>query len=502
MELHGNGVRIEHPAHRPLRILQVSTSDRSGGAERMAWNLLRAYRERGHQSWLAVGYKKTADPDVLVIPNVGRRPSRRHDADDGVERGFLWLEKHMRGVWRLRHYHRTLAHPWHAVEQYLGLESFHHPGTQEILNLSPEPPDVLHCHNLHGYYFDLRVLPWLSRRVPVILTLHDAWLLSGHCAHSLDCERWRAGCGSCPYLDSYPPSRRDATAYNWRRKQDIYAKSTVYVTAPSQWLMRKVEQSMLAPAVIDAQVIPNGVDLSVFRPYDRRQARMALSLPPDPNTKILLFSANGIRRNRWKDYQTMQAAVALIAERLEGQEVLFITLGEDAPAERVGRAEVRFVPYQKDPGTVARYYQAADVYVHAARAESWGLTITEALACGTPVVATALGGIIEQVKGLEISAREFCGSELNRYRLDDATGILVATGDARGMAFGAERLLRDTPLRLRLGENARRDAVRRFDMQRHADDFLEWYQEILKAWVARQRPHLILTTGLLLCSAF
>lgn len=481
-------MRIEHPPYRQLRILQVNTSDRFGGAERSAWNLFRAYRERGHKSWLAVGYKRTDDADVLVIPNGDRRPSWWHYVDDGMERGFRWLEKNIRGVWRLRNYCKALEHPRQAVEQYLGLESFHHPGTWEILNLLPEKPDIIHCHNLHGYYFDLRVLRRLSRQVPVILNLRDTWLLSGHCAYSLDCERWRTGCGSCPYLSIYPPIRRDATAYNWRRKQKIYAKSTFYVTTPSQWLMRKVEQSMLASAVIEARVIPNAVDLSVFRPDDRRQARMALRLPPNPKTKILLFSANGIRQNRWKDYQTMRTAVALVAERLKGREVLFLALGEDAPAERIGQAEIRFVPYQKDLGTVARYYQAADVYIHAARAEVWGLTITEALACGTPVVATAVGGIIEQVKGLEISDRESCNSDLNRYGLDDATGILVAAGDARGMAFGVERLLQDKLLRRRMGENAVRDAVKRFDLHRQADDFLSWYQEILKATVSRQSP--------------
>jgi glycosyltransferase involved in cell wall biosynthesis len=470
---------MERLSPRQLRILQVNTSDRAGGAERLAWNLFSAYRERGHKSWLAVSYKRTADADVLVIPKGNHRPS-------------LWsgLEKNIRGVWRLRNHYKALQHPRQAVEQYLGLESFHNPGTWEILNWLPEKPDVLHCHNLHASrpYFDLRVLPWLSRQVPVIVTLHDAWLLSGHCAHSLDCKRWRTGCGRCPYLSIYPPVRRDATAYNWRRKQQIYANSTLYVTTPSQWLMRRVEQSMLAPAVIEARVIPNGVDLAVFRPSDRQQARMALSLPPHTNAKILLFSANGIRRNVAKDYQTIRAAVALLAERLKGQEMILIVLGEDAPAERLGQAEVRFVPYQKDPGIVARYYQAADVYVHAARTETWGLAITEALACGTPVVATAVGGIIDQLKGLVISGHEVCDTSLNRYGADDATGILVAMGDARGMAVGVERLLQDEPLRLRLGENAVKDAVQRFDIQRHADDLLRWYQEILHAWASRRGP--------------
>jgi glycosyltransferase involved in cell wall biosynthesis len=165
-----------------------------------------------------------------------------------------------------------------------------------------------------------------------------------------------------------------------------------------------------------------------------------------------------------------------------------IALGEDAPAERLGQAEVRFVPYQKELGTLARYYQAADVYVHAARTETWGLAITEALACGTPVVVTAVGGIVDQVKGLVTSDHEVCNRDLNQYGADDATGILVTMGDARRMAVGVERLLQDEPLRLRLGDNAVKDAVQRFDIQRQADDLLGWYQEILQAWASRRGP--------------
>jgi hypothetical protein len=61
-----------------------------------------------------------------------------------------------------------------------------------------DKPDIVHCHNLHGEYFDLHALDWLSARVPVVITMHDAWLLSGHCVHSLGCGRWETGCGKCP----------------------------------------------------------------------------------------------------------------------------------------------------------------------------------------------------------------------------------------------------------------------------------------------------------------
>jgi glycosyltransferase involved in cell wall biosynthesis len=327
------------------------------------------------------------------------------------------------------------------------------------LDLPTQHPEIIHCHNLHGGFFDLGVLPWLSQQSPVIMTCHDTWLLSGHCAYSLDCERWKIGCGCCPYLSIYPSMRQDETDYNWQRKQAIYAKSRFHLATPSRWLMQKVEQSMLAPAVVEGRVIPNGVDLSVFHPADKQGVREVLGVPQD--ARVLLFTAVTIRHNIWKDYQTIRGAIARVAERLPGQRVLFLALGEEAPTERIGQAEVRFIPYQKELETVARYYQAADIYLHAARADTFPNTVLEALACGTPVVATAVGGIPEQVK-------------------DDVTGRLVPPGDAEAMAEAIIILLTDEALRRRLGYDAGQDAQIRFGLSRQVDAYLEWYGAIVE----------------------
>lgn len=454
-------------------ILQVSMRDRLGGAEQVAWDLLQAYRTRGHDAWMAVGQKRTTDPDVWVIPN--------HRTDRAWSRAWWGVHHRLqprygkfpgsRLLCRIAH---RLAEPGGILDRYRGIEDFRFPGTRKLLDVCPKAPDVIHAHNLHANYFDLRMLPWLSRQVPVILTCHDTWLLSGHCAYSLGCDRWETGCGHCPDLTIHPAVKRDATAQNWQRKREVFAQSRLYVAAPSRWIMQQVQRSMLMPAVVEARVIPGGVDLAVFNPGDRRAARAALDLPGDAD--VLLFSANGIRRNVFKDYDTIQRAVLRMAQRPKGRRLILIALGEEAPEQRLGSAEIRFIPFRRDRAAMAQYYRAADIYVHAARAEAWGLTITESLACGTLVVATAVGGIPDQIRPLDLGPHAHAETTSEA----DPTGVLVPMGDDRSMAAAIDHLLDRKELRHRMGQNAASDARARFGLARCADDYLNWFAEILQ----------------------
>jgi len=431
-----------------LRILTVSTSDIAGGAERVAWNLFDEYRRRGLTSNLAVGYRRVDDPDVFALGNHEQRGA--------------WFKLISRAGARLhnpklKRISQALAEPVRTADQLAGLEDFNFPGAWNLLDLTPQPPSIVHCHNLHGDYFDLRVLPWLSHRVPVVVSMHDAWLLSGHCAHSFECERWRIGCGECPDLTIYPAIRRDATARNWQRKQRIFKRSRLYVTTPCQWLMDKVNASMLAPAVHESRIIPYGIDTSVFRPGDKTAARAALGLPEQ--SYIVLFAAHRIRTNIWKDYETMRAAIGRVADELKDQPLTFVALGEEAPPERLGTAEIRFFPFRRDVSEVVRFYQAADVYLHGARIDTFPNAVLEALACGTPVVATAVGGIPEQID-------------------EGRTGFLVPPADAAAMAARIVQAF-DRDTNQRMSGAAAAAAAQRFALERYVEDHLKWYKEIL-----------------------
>ncbi len=454
-----------------MHILQVNAYDEGGGAETVAMNLQREYRAAGHDAWMAVGFRRSQDRHVVEIPNQQSR-SRWWQFCYRLEDGSL--RRKVPAVPQLARWLTLLdsAERERVSNRKNGGEDFYHPGTARVLELTPRKPEIVHCHNLHVNYFDLRLLPWLTSQAPVVFTLHDAWLLSGHCAHSFDCDRWKTGCGECPDLTISPAITKDATASNWKLKAKIFAGSRLRVATPSQWLMDKVSQSMLQPAIVESRVIPNGVDLSIYKPGDRRTARADLGIPAE--ARVLLFTSNWARNSPWRDFKTLQQAVGLIAERIIGEKVIFLALGEEAPSETVGKARIDFVPYQKNPSIVAKYYQAADVYLHATRTDTFPNVILEAQACGCPVVATGVGGIPEQIE----NAR---------------TGFIVKAASPAEMAERAVELLSNDGLQRSMREAALAKIRLHHDWRDVANKYLAWFEEITADPIRSGTPAKILT---------
>jgi len=441
-----------------LRILHVNTADIDGGAEMVARNLSAAYRRRGYAAWLAVGRKVSGDPAVLQIPDLPQ-PLFWSRLFLKLANQLTPLEERVPGIAALRRGLRLAASPGPALERWRGREDFHHPGSHRLLQLPPQKPQLIHGHNLHGRYFDLRLLATLSQQLPFAITLHDSWLLGGHCACSFDCQRWRIGCGDCPNLTTHPPARRDATAYNWQRKREIYAHSRLYIAAPSQWLIDRAQTSMLNGR--RHQVIPNGVDLTLFRPGSQAEARATLNLPP--NAKIILL----ITHSEFKDYDTMEAALRRLPTN-SNDKLLFVCLGKIASDTAVGPGRMIYPGFERERKRMALYYRAADIYIHAAKDEAFGLTITEAMACGLPVVATAVGGIPEQIE-------------------NGVNGFLTPPRDAAAMSHAIEQLLTDKKRRFRMGQAGSDLAQHRFGFEKQVDGYLLWYQTILEDWRRRER---------------
>ena len=221
-----------------------------------------------------------------------------------------------------------------------------------------------------------------------------------------------------------------------------------------------------------------------FRPGNQSHARRSIGLPLD--AVVLLSASVGICDNVFKDFATLKRAVDLVADAIPERQVVLVALGDESPTEHVGRATIRFVPHTLDATVVATYYHAADVYVHAAKVDTFPNTVLEALACGVPVVATSVGGIPEQVKSLRDPALADTGDRDQAYGPDEATGFLVTAGDARAFANAVSVLLDNQELRARLGENGVRDACGRFDLENQVTAYLSWYQQIIEDQQAKE----------------
>jgi glycosyltransferase involved in cell wall biosynthesis len=390
--------------------------------------LLNGFQSLGTEAWLAVARKRTDDPRVVSFytsPHVDYTP------EHPIRRARL----------RARRY----------LDRRIGLEDFNHPYSRHVTELTGSRPDVLLCNNLHGDYFDLRQLPSLSHRIPIVLRLADSWSLTGHCAVPGTCVRWRTGCGRCPDLAIPPAIARDATRINWQRKRWILARSRLFVAAPSRWMLARARESMLSPAIASADVIPDGIDLETFRP-DGEVRPLA-----EAGTTRLVFAANGGAANPYKDFATLRSAVEMLDGPLE-----LVSVGGKRAVEDLGRGiRIRHEPHLA-PGRLAALYRSADTYVHASPEESFSLTAAEALACGTPVVAASQGGIAEVVE-------------------DGRTGFLVPPRDRDGLAGALRRLLADAQLRRRMGAEGAVNRMR-FDRDRMVRDMHALCGEAMQAW--------------------
>ncbi|MEW5847161.1 MAG: glycosyltransferase [Myxococcota bacterium] len=437
-----------------MEIVVVGPADVGGGAEAVARALRTAWDEAGATVRCVVGRRATTDEGVIVLPHANHRGAvaRATLAAGGWAGRRLGLADD--DVGRLA----KLAEPLRVAESLAGHEDFNHPGTAHLLELLPARPDVLHLHNLHGGYFDLRALPRLSRALPTFLTLHDPWLMTGHCAHPVTCERWRTGCGSCPDLQAYPSIRRDATAYNWRRKEAIYRRSRLYVGAPSRWILGMVQDSMLRHGVVETRHIPHGVDLQTFHARTRAEARRALSV----DDADLVVTLDVDRRKAFRSTALAWDALHEVATRHPARRMVVLAMGEDGPVAENGRAQFRHVGRLRSPAEVARCYQAADVLLHLTRADTFPNSVMEAMACGCVVVASSVGGIPEQLQ-------------------HGVHGILVPPARTAPVVEALDALLLDPTRRDRLARAAAAHARAAFDLHATADAYLRWFEEVVEA---------------------
>jgi len=317
--------------------------------------------------------------------------------------------------------------------------------------------DVVQLYNTHGGYFSHSVIGVASRRKPFIWRLSDMWPLTGHCCYSYECDRWKTGCGTCPLLSDEPALRKDRTALLWRAKQRIYAGANVTLVAPSRWIAGIAAQSPLVKHW-PVEVIPNGLNLTVFRPVRKAAAREVLGLPQDE--AVILFSSVETKAYR-KGGTFVTEAVHALKGKTRTPFRLLVVGNRASEWERALDVPVTTINAVKDDHLLATLYSAADVFLHPALADNLPNGVLESLACGTPVVAFDVGGVGEAVRPME-------------------TGYLARDKDAQDLAAGLQRLLDDDDLRRRLGIRCRAVAEAEYDMELQTQRFEALYQRVLR----------------------
>jgi len=280
-----------------------------------------------------------------------------------------------------------------------------------ILNWS----DVIHLHNVHGYYMPMVVLKKILEK-PVVWTLHDEWIMTGRCTFSGNCQGYQQGCHPCPHLDKYPSTLVDRARQNFIDRHDLITKSKAILVSPSNILREKLIHAGFPAERI--QVIPNPTEFQQFSPPEERQdIKQELKLPE--NKIIVLFVANVIGSYR-KGFDVLESALHQLPNP---DDFMLIMIGKynQKIQQKVNNLpiEVRLIGTIDSRTEINRYYAASDVLVVPSREESFGLVTTEALSQGCQVICSDIPVFREVTDGkaifFPVGDSQQLASQLNKF---------------------------------------------------------------------------------------
>jgi glycosyltransferase involved in cell wall biosynthesis len=407
-----------------VNVVVVNTGDGGGGAARVALDVSRCLRQRGHRVTFYCGTPPKQNDSINLMGTadwfLGRTAKRIGFADAFSFAAMRFLSrKEVRGA------------------------------------------DIIHFHNLHGFYFGMLSVPKIARNKPCVWTLHDFWALTGGCYHTLDCQRWKAHCGNCPQHGKFPMVGFFDTSYPMhyikRKALNAVVKCGAIVT-PCQWLRRNLS---VIPGINteNVKIINNAVDMEVFNPLRRDAARFSSNLKKD-EVCVLLVSAN--LKHPLKGMRHAITTINTVAKKISL--TIVIVGGQDKEMiEQFPNIKVKWVGYLDNNIKLADCYAIADVLVFPSVAETFPLAVLEAMASGTPTVAFDVGGVGEQI-------------------VDGETGYLVPPENTEAMGNAIYRLLGDKECQARMRHNCRERAVRNYSLELFYQRHLSLYDDVLSHW--------------------
>lgn len=386
-----------------MKVLQINTVCGVGSVGRIVRQIHEALQEKGHESYIAYGRKPLGCDGAIRIGG---------DLD-------VYFHVFLTRVFDLHGFGSKKA-------------------TKKFLKIVEEiNPDIIHLHNIHGYYLNIEVLFDFLKSFdkPVVWTLHDCWAFTGHCSYFTyaKCERWKTGCYSCPEKKSYPRSVIfDNSKSNYARKKKAFigVKNMTLVT-PSQWLAGLVKESFLGDYPV--QVIPNGIDTEVFKPTPSDfKKRYGLD-----GKFLILGVANVWEKRKGFDY------FLDLSKYLSDDEIIVLVGLSD---ERIKNLPNNIIGIKRTNSAkeLAEIYTAADVFFNPTLEDNYPTVNLEAQACGTYVITFDSGGaretIISKESGIAIKP---CNAEdiMNLIRVLRSKGRKAANVDSSARSVISHRFM-------------------------------------------------------------
>ena len=402
-----------------MRILFINTYDTLGGAAIAATRLRKGLEiQHGTENYAIVGQKGSDDPAVF-----GTRDHR------------------FQAVSSLKSATENLVD---AVSNKLGLQYQCFPfSSRSILKKAKSlRPDIISLHNTHGGYFKTALLKNLSELAPVFWTLHDMWSFTANAAHTFGDESWKQLKSGEREKDIYPYLGINTGAWLLQQKRKIYSQSNIHLIAASDWLYGLAQESPVFKGKSISK-IAHGIDLEIFRINDRDSCRKTFGLREDAH--VLMFSsADDLWKSHWRGGKLLADILAAIDRKTDHPiDVLILGKGQLDVVQRLKNIHVHRMGYVTNEQILAALYCAADIFINAAQAESLGLAMIEAIACGTPCLTFDVGGSRDVIK-------------------DGVCGYLVEGFDSEAFAAKTVKLLTDEARLKELSQTSRKWAEAHF----------------------------------------
>lgn len=413
-----------------MKSLIINTADISGGAARAAYRLHQGLQSIGIESHMLVQQKLSNDKTVLAPKSklarslapkralIDKLPLKRYPNRKHVSFSLQWLPNNM---------------------------------PSKIARLSP---DVVNLHWVGGGFLKLESVARITQ--PVVWTLHDMWPLTGGCHYNQGCDRYLSGCGSCPLLGSN--TTQDISRWVWHRKEKAWKEKEITVVAVSNWLKECASTSPLFQNR-RIEVIPNGIDTTIYKPVDKLFARKSLGLPTDKH--IALFGAMYATSDRRKGFHLLLPALQCLSQNDWKKKLELVIFG----ASNTGKApdfglKTHYLGQIKDDATLSLAYSAADVFVLPSVQDNLPNTVMEALACGLPSVAFKVGGLPDLITHCK-------------------TGYLAEPYSTQDLARGIAWIVEEEERSQKLSVASREKALYSFTQKDQANRYQKLFESLL-----------------------